>query len=127
MGVWEGQPREHIYQMHVLQQIKEDPWNFAPPGGESQRQVEERMMSWLEQRVLPLKKSNGDPTRVLAVSHGLALKCLLRGIMGFSPQHAFRATLGNTGIIQLKHSTQGWHLIRFNDTAHLVHDAPLAQ
>ena len=40
MGEWVGRPRETIYTDEVLAQINADPWNFHPPKGESQKQVE---------------------------------------------------------------------------------------
>ncbi|MCB9639367.1 MAG: histidine phosphatase family protein [Myxococcales bacterium] len=118
MGSWEGQPREKIYQPHILAQIKEDPWGFAPPGGESQRDVEMRMLSWVEETLLPGWQD--QDRRVLIVGHGLAIRCLLRGILEFSPAHTYKAILDNTGICQLKYTTRGWQLIRFNDSAHLL-------
>lgn len=41
----EGRPRHECYTPQVLQQIQADNWNFAAPGGESQRQLEERVVS----------------------------------------------------------------------------------
>lgn len=44
-------------------------WNFAAPGGESQRQVEGRMLAYLAECVLPGLEP-GD--RAIVVSHGEA-------------------------------------------------------
>jgi hypothetical protein len=41
----EGAPRAECYTAEVLSRIDADPWNFAAPGGESQRDVEERCAS----------------------------------------------------------------------------------
>jgi hypothetical protein len=40
----EGKPRHQCYTPAVLQQIQQDGWNFAAPGGESQKQLEDRMV-----------------------------------------------------------------------------------
>lgn len=41
----EGKPRHECYTPEVLAAIQADGWNFAAPGGESQRQLEERVVS----------------------------------------------------------------------------------
>jgi hypothetical protein len=41
----EGKPRQECYTPEVLAAIQADNWNFAAPGGESQRQLEERVVS----------------------------------------------------------------------------------
>ena len=38
-GTWEGAGRAECYTPQVLEEIKRDPWNFAAPGGESQKQA----------------------------------------------------------------------------------------
>lgn len=42
-------------------------WDFAPPGGESQRQVEQRMSEYLVQQVLPHVRPDAP---AIVVSHG---------------------------------------------------------
>ena len=42
-------------------------WDFAPPGGESQRQVEQRMAEYLVQQVLPHARPDAP---AIVVSHG---------------------------------------------------------
>ncbi len=51
---------------------RQDPWNFSPPGGESQKQVEERMVRYVLDNVLPAAKEGGPPA--LVVGHGLAIR-----------------------------------------------------
>lgn len=43
--VQEGKPRQQCYTPQVLQQIAADNWNFAAPGDESQKQLEDRVVS----------------------------------------------------------------------------------
>eukprot|EP00775_Hariotina_reticulata_P012302 gene12302-12438_t len=68
----EGKPRPECYPPETLAVIKADPWNFAAPGGESQRQVEHRVTAFIEQSVLPTVSYGGPPGVV--VFHGLAIK-----------------------------------------------------
>lgn len=61
-----------VSQGENLAAIKADPWNFAAPGGESQRQVEQRVAAFIHQSVLPSLSYGGPPG--VAVFHGLAIK-----------------------------------------------------
>lgn len=75
------------------------------------------MLKWLKGYVLP-----GYPEKktVGIFTHGMAIKCLLRGILDFSPSLTYKINLDNTSITRLKYSAQGWHLVTINDTAHLL-------
>lgn len=111
-GDWEGTPRIEVYTPEVLQKINSNNWEFTPPNGESQKNVEERMLIWAN-ALIPYSMT------VAAFTHGMAVKCLLRGIMQFSPKMTYKITLDNTSITRLKHDDTGWHLISVNDSAHL--------
>jgi broad specificity phosphatase PhoE len=55
-----------------LHRCLQDPWNFSPPGGESQRQVEERIKAYIMEEVMPVVKAGGPPA--IVVGHGLAIR-----------------------------------------------------
>jgi len=60
------------------------------------------------------------PYTVAVVSHGLAIKCLLRALTGSDPQFTNRWCIDNTSVTVVRHSTKkGWEIQRVNDTAHL--------
>ena len=115
-GDWEGQLREQIYTAPILAEINSNNWNFTPPNGESQREVEERMYSWIEENLLAQPRE-----RLIAgvFTHGLAIKCLLRGILESKPGMTYKIELENTCITRLKYDQNGWHLRTVNDTGHL--------
>jgi probable phosphoglycerate mutase len=118
-GNWEGKPREQVYTPKILHDINADNWKFSPPNGESQKDVEDRMLGWLEENVLskyPEKRTIGIFT------HGMAIKCLLRGIMNSSPSLTYKIHIDNTAITRLQYSESGWHIIAINDTAHLLEE-----
>lgn len=119
-GEWEGKPREEIYTPEVLAQITSDNWNFTPPCGESQRAVEERMLRWVNKN-LTLRYSEGLTVGIF--THIMSIKCLLRGIMDFSPTLTYKVNIDNTSITRLKYTNLGWHLVTVNDTAHLYSSA----
>lgn len=117
-GDWEEQPRIEVYTPETLALINSDNWNFTPPKGESQRVVEERMLHFVTSELLPLYQK--DKTITCAIfTHGVAMKCLLRGIMEFTPKITYRVWLDNTGIIRLQYRDDQWYVMSMNDTAHL--------
>ena len=115
-GEWEGKPREQIYTPEVLTIIEGDNWNFTPPNGESQKDLEERLQKMIY-RILTSKNSQEKTIGIF--THGMAIKCLLRGIMDFHSSLTYKVNLDNTSITRLKYDKKGWHLITINDTAHL--------
>ncbi len=115
-GEWEGQLRELHFTPERRQEIDNDPWNFTPPGGESQREVEERMFDWICEHVIPLKE---EKPRVAIVSHGMAIKSLFRKIMDANPAMTRNTILHNTAFTRLMYLEETWMVERFNDHAHL--------
>ena len=62
------------------------------------------------------------PYIVAVVTHGMAIKCLLRGLLGSSPYMTIKWAIDNTSVTILRHSTNhGWQIQRVNDTSHLSH------
>lgn len=117
-GEWEGKERKDVHTPRQLAIMNADYLNFQPPDGESQRDVEERMFKFLERYIIPcgLKQEK----RFGVFSHGMAIRCLLRRIMGFSPSLTYRMMTENTSITQLRYDERGWTPIRINDAAHLL-------
>jgi broad specificity phosphatase PhoE len=123
-GDWTGQNRVEMYTPEILKKLNADPWNFSAPHGESQKQVEERMMEYIYEDVL-----SGNPKTAIIYGHGVAFKCLLRGIIGSKPEHTYMIRLDNASISELEceseYSTKGYkqihlRLVRWNDTVHLL-------
>lgn len=121
MGQWAGKDRKKTYSPQVLAEIRARPVDFAAPGGESQRQVEERVARCIEERVLPAaadiaateegkKSGSGDDSSkgslpvVAVVAHGVSIKTFLRRVLASDP-HGFAAArniaLANTGICEV--------------------------
>ena len=119
-GDWEGKERCEIYTSEVLAEMKAKHCNFRAPNGESQRDVEERVYSWVEKTLIDRRK---DLT-VGVFGHGVATKCLLRRIMNSDPELTYRICINNCSISRVKYSHsgqhEGWSLIKINDDAHLA-------
>ena len=118
-GEWEGKVRNDIYTPEQLSVVRSDPYDFRPPGGESQRDVEHRMYSWLEE-VVDTYDNAPKPTAVGAFTHGFAIKTLLRGIMQGSPIMTYRTIIHNTSLTVLYREQGMWFVDRVNDHQHII-------
>lgn len=113
-GDWEGVHRRLAYTKAKLEKINANPWEFRAPNGESQRDLEERMLKFLNDEHL----LSADQ-KVAVYTHGLAIKCLLRGIMKSDPGLTYKIVIDNTSITRLRFTRLGWHVLCVNDTAHI--------
>lgn len=204
-GQWEGCHSSDIYTPEMVNIINRSQPDFCAPGGESQRQVEFRMVEFLNNKVLkqcerskqrdfaqyhneikdysshnaamqvhPIEDRDGStvsqwellnrqkyPTRrksgksrlqfvtmgdnetedelsprdrhrqqeeqdrrqsdlVGIFTHGMAIKCLLTGLLGSSPLMTEKLCIDHSSVTVLCHSSKmGWQVQRVNDTAHL--------
>ena len=115
-GDWTGRPRTEIYTPETIALIERQNRDFTPPNGESQRMVEERMHRWITDHFVSRYE---DPLTVGVFTHGLAIKCFLRGVMDSTPLMTYKIVIDNTAITRVKYSARGWHLVAVNDTAHI--------
>ena len=76
MGDWEGQLRTQIYIEETVRLMSTDNWNYKCHNGESQFEVENRMYNFIG----PLLTLPSEVT-VGIVTHGMAIKCLLRKLL----------------------------------------------
>jgi probable phosphoglycerate mutase len=115
-GDWEGKPRSEIYTPEWLAEINSNPWLFKAPNGESQKEVEERMFDFISDEIVK-KYAAGN---FLVIGHGMAFKCLLRGVLGISSQMAYKLRIDNASLTKLRYDPgDGWHLDYLNRTASL--------
>lgn len=115
-GDWEGKLRSEIYTTERLAEINSNQWLFKAPNGESQKEVEERMMSFIENNIIS-QYSEGN---FLIVGHGMAFKCLLRGILDISSKMAYKLLIDNVSTTKLRYdSNNGWYLDYLNRTISL--------
>eukprot|EP01102_Stenamoeba_stenopodia_P010800 TRINITY_DN3286_c0_g1_i2.p1 TRINITY_DN3286_c0_g1~~TRINITY_DN3286_c0_g1_i2.p1 ORF type:complete len:316 (+),score=64.29 TRINITY_DN3286_c0_g1_i2:177-1124(+) len=131
MGDWVGQERSVVYNPQQLDIINADPWHFRPPNGESPRDVEERMVNYVEKNILPVvPHSAGDGTSsvpaVLLFGHGFSFKCLIRYANDAPPEQTHKIPIDNTSITEFllyKETTSEvdapklkWKLVRANNS-----------
>ena len=116
-GEWEGKSREEMYTPEILAQINSNPWGFKAPGGESQREVEERMYGWIQQTYGQSMLFEKEPDLKAAIfTHGMAIKCLTRKILNYPPNQTYHTVLYNTSITRFQYEQGIWRLVSFNDS-----------
>ena len=112
LGSWEGKPYSELYRVQKLwHHIKTDP-DFAPHGGESPRQVAERLTA-------ALRKIAADHPgeRVVVVTHGGALSMAMGAILDGS-YTKWRRVMANCAISELVFEPRP-ELLSFDVTDHL--------
>lgn len=137
-GAWEGKDRGEVYTPTALSTINSNNWLVRGPGvsppefgsaeGESPRTVELRALGFLEELLsTPSTLGAGNERVVLIVAHGMTIKNVLRGILGWNPKMTHKVCIDNTGISEVVYDATtgdagrgrgGWHVTRVNDHAH---------
>jgi broad specificity phosphatase PhoE len=113
LGSWEGKTYRELMEEHRLfHHIKRDP-DFAPHGGESPRQVVERLIGSFRRIA---DRHPGE--RVLAVSHGGAMTMAFAEILAGS-YTSWEGVMDNCGVSELVLEPEP-ALLSFNQTEHLA-------
>jgi len=116
-GEWElereAEIRRRFPEQHKLMR-EEDP-GWRPPGGETVAEVRARTMAAFERIV-----SRQSGKRVLVVSHGTAINCLLSALLGMPESHVFRIDVANCGLTEIDVRAGRVYFARINETAHLA-------
>ena len=116
-GEWELE-REFDVRKRAGEQYKlmrdEHP-DWRPPGGETVAEVRERTRAAFDRIV-----AANHGKRVLVVSHGTALNCLLSSLLETPLTHVFRIEMANCGLTEVHVRSGRAYIMRMNDTAHLA-------
>lgn len=115
-GDWEGKLRTDVYTKKVLSVIRANNWTFAAPKGESQRDVENRMLDTILTQVVP---TISDGKRGAVFTHGFAIKCLLRNLLNFDARETFYKVIDNTSITTLTYRQGRLSVDSINTLDHL--------
>ncbi|MDJ0851515.1 MAG: histidine phosphatase family protein [Myxococcota bacterium] len=113
LGAWEGKTYVNLFEEHRLwHHMKSDP-DFAPHGGESPRQVAERLASALHRIA-----AQHPGERVIVVTHGGALSLGLAQLLE-GDYKAWTRVMDNCSVTELTLHPKP-SLLCFNETAHLA-------
>lgn len=115
-GDWEGLTYSEVQAQYpeMLKRWEEDPWSETPHGGESLRQLTERVGGVLQEIV---HKHSGQT--VLVVAHGGSLQVLLCLALDLIPKVRWRFLLHPASVSELSLDERGGVLSLLNDTSHL--------
>lgn len=98
-GDWEGLGEDDILRDHaqLWQARVRDPWNVAPPGGESYSMLWARLEpAW--KRIIEGNKGK----TVVVVGHNGSLRVLLCELLGAPPANARRLSIGNASLTKVQ-------------------------
>jgi alpha-ribazole phosphatase len=117
VGQWEGLTPEELYRRFPehMREYDRDPARTVRLGGESYAQLQERALVALNR----IRESHNPGETILAVSHGGTIRALLCHVIGLDLAYFGRMWLDNGSFTELRLGTNGWRLLRLNDTAHL--------
>lgn len=122
-GRWEGKRREEVEREfpHEYARYEEDPYSFAPVGGETGLQVTARALP----AVLKIVDDHQDQ-HIVIVSHKATIRLLLSSLLGFDPRK-YRERLDQApcglNILDFKDAAHA-RLTLFNDISHYTVDVP---
>lgn len=116
-GEWEGRTHAELARDDAERYAawRRDGGRRGPPGGEPLDEVVARLVAAVED----LGAGDGDP--VCVVSHGGALRLVLRVLLDLSPERAWALDLDNASVSVVGRAAEaGWRLERWNDARHLL-------
>ena len=97
IGDWEGMPFRQLVREHDFVNRATRDEDFAPPAGESLRQVAERIVPALEQ----IEGAHPAEQTVLVVGHGAALAVALGQLVDGHPRHWVNYHFANCSLTEL--------------------------
>lgn len=117
-GEWEGKTFTEVEAQYpdYFKRLFDDDITFAPPGGESDQDVFNRVGSVAER----LKEAHTGDENILVTGHGGSLRALITKLLDLSATHMWRFRLDNAGLsIITTYPKGGMTLDLLNDTNHL--------
>lgn len=131
-GEWDGRRISDVITDEVRAEMQRLGLDYKTPGGESMRDVGQRMYLWLRQvkQVHAINIAPQDPwhphttstaTRsVAAFTHGHAIRCLINHLFGFDASALRFMRVDNTSITTLRWNGEVWGLDCLNSRPHLA-------
>lgn len=115
-GEWEGLTHEEIRQSYYNEYLtwRNEPYNAAIPKGEDLKAVQARCLKAV--RTIIDKYDDGS---IIIISHGVAIKTIILGILGLDLKYFYNITLSNASLNKLEFREYGPVVINLNDTCHL--------
>lgn len=115
-GDWEGLTLDEIQRSYSKEYLKwrNEPFNATIPQGEDLKTVQARCLNAVK-KIL----TKYDDGSIIIVSHGVAIKTIILGILDLDLKHFYNITLSNASLNKLEFREYGPVVINLNDTCHL--------
>ena len=118
-GEWTGRLRADTYTPRMSARIARSGVDFAAPGGESMRDVGQRMHNWLR------SLASAGPTEVLAFTHGVAIRCLAGLVEDWPHERVWKTHTANCSVTVLEVHDQSVKVRAIGtDPEHFIPTAP---
>jgi broad specificity phosphatase PhoE len=114
IGEWEGKSFKELAAEHQFVELATGNHDFAPPGGETLRQVSARMVQAIDE----IHRRHREDERVLVVGHGAALAVALGALIDRNPASWTNYHFANCSVTELVLSPAPY-VNFFNTTLHL--------
>lgn len=116
-GDWEGKAYRELVKTYPVQLERwlNDPFMEAPPGGETVAMLEERAWAGLEKVIAATPSGHA----AVIVSHGGAIRVLLRRCLGLSADKFWQIAVDNASISLLRKEKQKYAVVFSNSLKHL--------
>jgi len=115
-GAWEGLTLEEIKKSYEgeYRKWRDKPYEACIPKGENLKAVQNRCLEAVNRIV-----SRYNDGSIIIVSHGVAIKTIILGLLGFDLKHFYNISLNNASMNKLEFREYGPVLISLNDICHL--------
>jgi len=114
IGDWEGLPFQLLHERHRFVELATRDHDFAPPGGETLREVSARIVPAMQE----IHRAHAADERVLIVGHGAALAIALGTLLEQDPARWTNYHFSNCSLTELVLSPAPY-VNFFNTTQHL--------
>jgi alpha-ribazole phosphatase len=116
-GQWEGLTFDEIEKEwgSAINHWLDDPFHKEAPGGESLRDVCERMKEFLT----TVSEATPDGKRIVAVSHGGSIRALLYNILHLEHTAFWDIKIGNASVTLIRRAEECFKVDYYNRTHHL--------
>jgi len=125
VAIRDGQPiDQRLNDQELRSYERAGPWwvygEQAGEGVESERMLQRRVMSWIEDRLINDTRflTPGGTSVVAMVTHGGAIRTALQSILGFDATFIRRFQIDNASISRLRFNASGWFPVSINDAWH---------
>ena len=118
---WRGKKRRKVLTAEVEASWGKNGKFYSPGDGESEYEVQKRFSSLIDEEIIfndKISKINSN-LNIAIVAHGNAFRCYFQHLLEFDQSFIKKMQIDNTSISEFRFDSNGWNLIRLNDSSHI--------